>query len=725
MADSDRLLSEARDVIATGNRFATVFFVGSVVWWTANLLPYDFAETGLGTPTARLSKLKILNESTDERCRKLQDRYASSYGCFAPLRLPGTYAISDADGQEPLSALIIANEVLAAFRRAGPEKSLSAIQTSIEETPNDVNSCDSHRLSEVTDALKACVASRDELIKFSEELSHQANLDVAGIKIANIHPRWHPAFLVLILATGAIWLGALRRKAFRLLKQHMEARRASLTTVTDESEKPPEPALLTLPWWLLPGPDWGDPAISSFRAELAPSTAYAWARVALLFVAMLLGAMFASAIEAQRLLSAFNLTDQQVALSNHHLRSFSLFGSMPIDLMLITGVFFASVVFLWWGIPPRSAPLGSRAVRFDRRELVRGGLASGTILFSVAAVPLAVARQSTISLANKVAWGLRLPLNPRYRRRKRKYAQHIGPPGWYRAPGNSNWVAHFVKPAYRFEHKTSSRVAGGTKSQKHPKPRQRRRTKSIIRWAGLFRPVNPNKKRKAKLVVYPAGRIASTWRMKAARLTRVPDDTLPARERSNTFPSPEQNPAHGMLNARFYSEGVETQSLQHWQAGDIEGALKILRTGLSYANGGRALNIRLYDLLAGLLIRSGRKTELMALRTELDREVERLSRRIDQLMKRLDELNRSEARERQLELILRRAKASPDQEHSVAKTPWPESRVEIARQTESIRWTNARLKHLQSRLERWANPDGKWANKWAAGAIRKWGSVDI
>src|SRR5436305_10718293 len=133
MTAPDRFLTEAREVIAGGNRLATVFLIGSVVWWSANLPPYDLAETDAGTPTTRLTRLRTLTTQAEKQCRALQNKYADTYGqCqLEPLRLPEVYSLPAADNGDPLASLSVTGDLLSAYRRSGLEKSLAAIEESI------------------------------------------------------------------------------------------------------------------------------------------------------------------------------------------------------------------------------------------------------------------------------------------------------------------------------------------------------------------------------------------------------------------------------------------------------------------------------------------------------------------------------------------------------------------------------------------------------------------
>jgi hypothetical protein len=85
---------------------------------------------------------------------------------------------------------------------------------------------------------------------------------------------------------------------------------------------------------------------------------------------------------------------------------------------------------------------------------------------------------------------------------------------------------------------------------------------------------------------------------------------------------PENLPKLGTVGSRInttcYSEGIEAAAIDAWNAGNKNAAIAILRVGVTYAGLGRRPNIRLYDLLAGLLVRSGQTSELTQLGAELN-----------------------------------------------------------------------------------------------------------
>src|ERR1041384_7509981 len=181
MANPDRLLGEISDAIASGNKVFTAFLIGSVVWWSANLLPYDFSELGVTTPTAKLTALKKASKDANSKCGQLMHNYATalatapqsagSAAChLAPPALPGAFGLAGPGRTRE----DIYEGLIAAFRAAGPAISIERIQESLDATAK-ANSCgDIQRLTALAGALSACRDSRAELTKFNEHIDKQS-----------------------------------------------------------------------------------------------------------------------------------------------------------------------------------------------------------------------------------------------------------------------------------------------------------------------------------------------------------------------------------------------------------------------------------------------------------------------------------------------------------------------------------------------------------------------
>src|SRR4051794_18012911 len=162
------------------------------------------------------------------------------------------------------------------------------------------------------------------------------------------------------------------------------------------------------------------------------------------------------------------------------------------------------------------------------------------------------------------AWAsTRAGSNP-YRKRAVRYAHSNKPPGWYwhakqSAEGQSVRIGHFVKPAFSFQHTTRNGPA-----------------------------------RLVHATAFDAGRIKGAGKIDVSKLAPLPLEEIPPFD-----------PGRDRLNARSYSEGIEAAALASWRSGDRDAAIRILRTGLTYAQARTPVDIRLYDLCAGLLVRTG------------------------------------------------------------------------------------------------------------------------
>jgi hypothetical protein len=253
-------------------------------------------------------------------------------------------------------------------------------------------------------------------------------------------------------------------------------------------------------------------------------------------------------------------------------------------------------------------------------------------------------------------------------------------PGWYRnikattASKSLFWIGHYVKPSYAFQHRPKQTGDGRVRLRKPPKTK-------------IVRQVDPGRRTRPNIVKKPSGRISGAFGIKVGRLIRLGHDELPKCE---NFSAPR-------LNLKYYSEGVETLALEHWRAGRWERAVDILRVGLTYAQQNESVNIRLYDLLAGFLVRAGRETEILLLQSDIMQRTETLTGKISSLNK-----------------MLANKSVSPGI-----------SQRENALLEERLRQSNARLRHLNSRLKSWTDDDGKWREKWRPGAKRKWAGIDI
>lgn len=270
--------------------------------------------------------------------------------------------------------------------------------------------------------------------------------------------------------------------------------------------------------------------------------------------------------------------------------------------------------------------------------------------------------------------------------------------GWYKliehGGEGKNWIGHYVHPEYKFE--------------RSPKPPAKRRvrlrklttTQEIKAARGLFVPHNESEKQfLRKSVVLPAGRIDGAAGIRIAKLIPLADAELP--EFSGD--------AKSRLNKRHYSVGVETVALQQWRIGNVAAALETLRKALSYSEPfleARPVNLRLYDLLAGLLVRSGRPNELSVL------------------------IDRMRQREKEAKAVVSGLKTQVHEKlvsgvnHEFAAA-WQVIDVEIAKLEERERMATNRLLQIQGRLVIWSSESGTWRDGWRVGVSRKWSGIDI
>jgi hypothetical protein len=270
-------------------------------------------------------------------------------------------------------------------------------------------------------------------------------------------------------------------------------------------------------------------------------------------------------------------------------------------------------------------------------------------------------------------------------------------PGWYKSPraatgpGAQYWIAHYVRPGARFEHRPHD------DGKRRVRRRKLNRDVEIMQARGMFRPATSTRKLARKLVVREAGQVAGATAIKREKLVRLRDDELPVFDGS----------MGRRLNLDWYSEGIEALALEHWQGGRRDQALATLRVGLTYAARDDSLNIRLYDLLAGLLVRAGRDAELAALAAELQPMADGLAQRIGAL-----------------DVEIARKPVKPRSRQPANQLPWTAADVEIARLEEQGRQLAARLGQITGRLENWRADSSKWKAKWRS-PERKWAGIDI
>jgi hypothetical protein len=262
----------------------------------------------------------------------------------------------------------------------------------------------------------------------------------------------------------------------------------------------------------------------------------------------------------------------------------------------------------------------------------------------------------------------------RHRRRRNKYSLSSAPPGWYKNKTTRGYIGHYVRAEYR-----ASGQPRPERSRQHSKmrlaweeallsgklgtARARRRAARRLRFERYSR--RSRKETRAPELAGWSYRGAGT--LKSDKLVSLPLKEIPPL-RSRLQPS--------RLNLSFYSQGIESLTLEQWQAGKANEALELLLTGSSYVRAGGFKNLRLYDLWAGLLVRSGHIADL--------RE------RISELRDATDQLRR---------------------QSSVQQTAKMDRETEI------------QLQRLESRIKRWSDPG--WAQKWQPSQLRKWNGLEL
>jgi hypothetical protein len=495
--------------------------------------------------------------------------------------------------------------------------------------------------TQLGEAMKVCTDRRAQLSSYVTELSTKANLDVLGLKIGNISPTWHPAILCMVLFVGFFWLSIRRRQVFLLLDNQLKMD-------AGPPDDLPRPRLLSLPWWLYPLPGWTYPNGHAFRQSVISESSYRSARLVFIGIAVLVGLMFLSAIIDQAQISHYVLERPQADLAeldslipagaealakkDFTPRSFSLSGTQFLDLLIISLMVGGGVSAYYWAAPVRSIN-DSRS----RRDFLRRASFTAAAVF-VASVAAPVVGES----ARVMKWLRSLFPPPRMPRTRgeRKFAM-VSMAGWYRNPRAN--IFHFGKRAAVVSH--PRRVRG-----------------QLVTSASTI----------------PQGRIRGAYG--AIDLQSV-ESVVEYRFGKNR--------AAPRLNEQYYSEGIEDAALTAWTGGNKTHAIEIIRTGLTYANVREPLNIRLYDLLALLLLRSGSIKELELLANELEA------------------------------LALQRGAVAPPQSPDKNVPPDIEHVLDRGRSEAEKLW-----RIVQARLRQWLNPASTWRQKFSTGP-RKWNGVDI
>jgi hypothetical protein len=324
----------------------------------------------------------------------------------------------------------------------------------------------------------------------------------------------------------------------------------------------------------------------------------------------------------------------------------------------------------------------TRSFRPDRRKALR--MTAGSILAAGLSSPFGLGLTKAADLIGEIALE----------------------PGWYRSSSKSHkrhhWIGHYVLPEFRFE-----RIPRSGKKRR-VRLRKLRNSRKIIAVGHLFGPntgvgdeSDEPKIDKYKRVEKPSGRINGASGAKVERFRRLSHEDLPE------FAG---NPAP-RLNLNHYSVGIEATALDLWTSGRREQAVEVLRVGLTYVlkdNADRPLNLRLLDLLSGLLWRSNRPVDLAKLVSKMQPNAEEIEATINSL---------------QAALVNKSAKQKVRRPRS--NEPWTAADVEVAKLQESIRMASARMRQIKIRLFNWSAGSGLWHRKWHPDAKRSWAGVDL
>jgi hypothetical protein len=625
------LVTEVRRLTESGTKTSTLLFSAALIWWITNLFPFNFSERiTIGTPTSRLGELTQKAESASITCNEAFHDFAMNLYLHVSTRSNGVMVTCFAP--ETLSKFRgkTFNEIAETSRTTNWAQNIRDTELDLAELAK-VPGCQATIEEWRNNKLSKCIANRKEVLDFVADLSKQGNLDLLGLKISNIHPKWHPIVLVGLLASWAIWLGAYRRRIFALLHRHFSSSAAKRESAGDDSAGL-DPVFLSPSWWLWPTPRWKYSDGRRFSELFAPAAEYRRLRLTTFIMVVITGAMFVSAVEEQTRVSALKrMTALGQALAELPRPSFALMENVSTDLFVLSFIFFGATAIFLWALPPKQRPrLNESGPSPSRREiLVRGAIAAGFVSLASMTVAGSVDPRGSRKYLGSVPHRIGLPGRPRFQRQK-QIAVHPGPPGWYRnvrsATGdNREGAVHFVKPAMYVERRIRGRG-----------------------WRGLFARVAAGRPEKK----YKPARIGGAGNIDVTKLRKLADDELLKQERN--------------LNPHYYSEGIEVVALDKWRAKDRKGAIEILKVVLGHARNQPRVNIRLYDLYAGLLVRSG---------GERGEEFNSLLADIEKFLGMLGE-------------------------------------------------ENERNRVLRERLERWREASGKWRKSWQAPA-REWNGLDV
>jgi hypothetical protein len=684
--NDDRYLKEALDQITSGNNKFGLIFISALIWWLANLFPYNLSERTTRSLAARLDTLTALGSTADSTCSKAIDTYAGLradailqlaearpgaqndiQSCFFRLPTPGGFGAELSSlRQKPSGPVIdldaylkkdqgrvrLKQEIIKSLRMTWGNRNTKQLSSIAAELKSGRDECKKVFEQQYLENFKECSAARSEFVSFVDNWTKEGNIDVVGLKINNINVRWHPMALMLIIATGIVWLGFQRRRFYYLINESLQrAYGNDRKHGVDQGS-----LLLKVPWWLLPVPDFRYRNGRTLRELLAAEGEYRRSLLTAGIILVILCAMFSSGINAQRLLSMnaeLNaLSPNLKELGDFEHASLGLLGSTFVDVFFLSVLIFVPAGILWWVVPAAPARFGGTGVQITRRQSLR----AVALIAASLAVPLVVKPDALKSI-----FRIRTRSNP-YQKRRPRLATYPGAPGWYWNIKAEPQIGHFVKPEIVVKHRA--------------------------KW---WPP------RLGFVVKHPAGRIKGGGKIDSKRLV-----AMQPREISSVIPNEKR------LNANFYSEGIEQAALESWREGARADAIEILRVGLSYTSRQKDLDIRLYDLLAGLLVRERRDKELTSLMPAIEARIARIERilndpkagiNLDDRM-RAKLVEESKSRKRSVRLSARH-------------------RIRAKQKLTGLKAA------MEARLAAWSAAEGKWKAKWQSESKLKWNGLDI
>nr|WP_298689582.1 hypothetical protein [uncultured Dongia sp.] len=585
-------LGEVHKQINSGNNVVTAFTAGILVWWLANVMPMDLSLRQDGTTDERLDLLVVRAEKAERECQRSFDLFSqptqiSKCRPSAVDKLEGNLS-SEWPGSPAATAKGAAIGINAGMKGENLGYSIERIDdelASIEAGDDDV--CQKSAKDWRERHLARCLVLRSELQKEAGAITQEGDLDIAGLRIRDIHPKWHPLVLVLIVLAASAWLGSIRRRTLWFIDRHLNAT-PSIASPSDH--------FLSIPWWLFPMPRWNYGADQrSFASLVATKAECSRQRYKALGILLVLLVMLVTAFVRQQQVTKNELSESQRSLALLDNASFSLVGDKALDLAILAALFsIAIVVFVFVPpIPASQTQVPGQRRDFSRRALLRsilsgiGGIATAAVL-----APLVMDLEATLGYARQ-KWDLLSKGKPRFRRPV-QVAQLDLQSGWYQLISEKPMeplrphvgAMHFVRPPYQTKH--------GKRISKRP--------------AGTIGGAASLADRKASLQSVPPAILISALESK-------------------------------YLKNRFYSEGVEFAALNLWVSGSREDAVSVLWSALELAKKRERLNVRIYDLLARLLALTGDEQGLRKLADDLKSYIDRPSKKPNNsalLEKRLD-----------------------------------------------------------------------------------------